>query len=311
MRINLPSSFIVENWDTRSSVRSRKNQYYLTQEVLTASDTKDWFPTSMLPFLQTPIIQCSSIQTQKALQASYLVHFLDYTTELEHKVVNRALEILIHDELEITLPESWKQAGLQLYTDEAYHALFSHQLSEQISKLFNIQRTKSIRLTKLADTISSTSEDNLPLLMFIVGFISETLIAKELLNISQQQVIRPVLSMFIDHLQDEARHAKYFSACFTYVWQKLQPDRQAYAASILPKLIKIFCLFDENWLLKNLKKSGFPDQTAKEVLFQIPKSNNNLNNMKSMLETLRNNGVFKAAQHRDFFDKEGIIVDEP
>ena len=113
-----------------------------------------------MPYLAHPAIQAKGRETLHRLTANHLVYFLDYTTLLEHRIVNRAVEVIVHRELPIYIPLPMKHAALQLYTDEGYHALFSNQIAEQIAALYGITRRPVIpkRISRMNALIARTPE---------------------------------------------------------------------------------------------------------------------------------------------------------
>jgi len=110
----------------------------LADDVAQQLETRHWFPPAFLPYLAHPAIEAAGRSVVHRLTANHLVHFLDYTTLLEHRIVNRAVEVIVHGELPIDVPPPMKTDALQLYTDEGYHALFSNQVAEQIAGVYGI-----------------------------------------------------------------------------------------------------------------------------------------------------------------------------
>ena len=113
------------DWDTKASVRTDRSPYTLPADLEHQLGERHWFVPDFMPYLDHPDIVLAGPSVVRRLEANQLVYFLDYTTVLEHKLVNRSVETLIHDELGVPVPCAVKTAALQLYTDEGYHALFS------------------------------------------------------------------------------------------------------------------------------------------------------------------------------------------
>jgi len=79
----------------------------------------------------------------KLIGAKHLAYFLNYTVELEHLVVNRAIEKLVHRDSILKLPAHMITTALEIYTDEGYHALFSHNLALEVQKFNKITPYKA------------------------------------------------------------------------------------------------------------------------------------------------------------------------
>ena len=200
------------DWNNHASVRTSRHDYRLPEDLQLQLQTRFWFPPAFLPYLSHPAIEAAGSKVMHRLAASHLVHFLDYTTLLEHRIVNRAVETIVHGELPAYIPPRMKTAALQLYTDEGYHALFSHHLAEQIAELhgFTGRPQMPLRITRLTGQIARTPESKRPLAWFLLGFVSETIIARELLDVCRETLVSSVNDMLRDHLADEARHSRFF-----------------------------------------------------------------------------------------------------
>ncbi|MGJ7548320.1 diiron oxygenase [Pseudomonas alloputida] len=99
---------------------------------------------------------------------------------------------------------------LKLYADEGYHALFSKDLAEQIAGYHRLERYRSVRLKHLSRLLVRYSGKWEELALFVMAFISETVITRELSLLGQDDLNVPVFSMLTDHLHDEAKHSVFF-----------------------------------------------------------------------------------------------------
>ncbi|MDD1013924.1 diiron oxygenase [Pseudomonas rubra] len=298
-----------KHWDIESSVRSRPNRYLLTQEAIQSSTTKNWFPPIMLPFLRHPAISVMPDHSIKYLQAHYLVHFLDYTTTLEHTIVNRAVENIVHDRMGITFNKNVRDAGLKIYTDEGYHAQYSAVLAEQVANHFTLARMSSARISKLNDLLRSADQKHLPLVQFLVGFVSETVIATELLDLTRHKLITPVHHAFRDHLHDEARHAQYFSECFVSVWQHLPTAEKLLAVDYIIEILDVFCQFDEPWLSISLMSCPTPPVYPHEIINESRKWATERRKLSALgtLEAIKRTDLLNTTAFKKSFVQQGLI----
>lgn len=307
--------YTLGDWDSRSAVRSKKTTFLLPPdaEIHLQLQTKKWFPESFIPYFSDTTIQQSGEHTRHRLAANQLVYFLRYTTILEHKIVNRSVETLIHEELGIHLPQAMKHAALQLYTDEGYHALFSFKLAEQVAHFYDIPTWEDSpkRITLLLDLMNKTADEHRSLVWFLFGFVSETIIAKELLNLTGDTLVSTVYQMFREHLEDEARHSRYFSEVFHYIWHKLSVAQQEKAASLLIEIIFIFSEVDGAWLSASLKGVGIPllDITRIVQALQAPEVRTQRARSVAIttLQTMTRAGFFELHAHRELFSQSGLI----
>lgn len=305
--------FTLADWDTRASVRSSQHDYLLPDDVPQQLLTRYWFPPAFLPYLAHPAIVAAGREVTHRLTANHLVHFLDYTTLLEHRIVNRAVEVIVHGELPAFVPERMKTAALQLYTDEGYHALFSHRLAQQIASLYGFtdRPQMPLRISRLNTLIARTPEHNRALAWFLLGFVSETIIARELLDVCRDSLVSSVNDMLRDHLTDEARHSRYFAEVFHYLWLTLNTRQRSFAARTLLHVIDIFFEVDERWLRQSLRSNGIAENTIGDILGSLTQLEAKRLRAKTgavaTLDALKKAGFFALSTNRKLFVKAGLI----
>lgn len=138
--------------------------------------------------------------------------------------------------------------ALKLYTDEGYHALFSRDLADQASKHFGLARVRSARIFGLDNIVAKSPLEYRCLTRFCIAFVSETLIARELLTLSSGSLVEPVAHVFKDHLHDEGRHAVFFAECFFQLWGRISRCEKNHVVKVLLEAISVFCRPDKPFL---------------------------------------------------------------
>lgn len=305
--------FTLGDWITRASVRTSEHDYLLPPDLEQQLETRHWFPQGFLAYLSHPAIEALGQTVIHRLSANHLVYFLDYTTVLEHRIVNRSVETIIHGELKVHIPSRMKTAALQLYTDEGYHALLSNSLAEQIAKYYGIglRPVMPHRITRLNTLLDRTPDKHRALAWFLVGFVSETIIARELLDACRDDLVSSVQAMLRDHLADEARHSRYFSEVFHYLWLTLNSRQRAFAARLLLDSIRIFFEVDDAWLRESLRGAGIGETAITEILGELTSSQATLQRVRSgagaTLQALRKAGFFALSYNQQLFVKAGLI----
>ena len=305
--------FTLDDWNGRASVRTSQHTYQLPDDLQEQLKTRHWFPPAFLPYLAHPAIRAAGSDVVQRLTANHLVHFLDYTTLLEHRIVNRAVETIVHGELPAFVPSRMKNAALQLYTDEAYHALFSNQLAEQIASQYGITErpVMPMRITQLNTAITRVPETDRPLAWFLLGFVSETIIARELLEVCRDTLVSSVSDMLRDHLADEARHSRYFSEVFHYLWLTLNSRQRTFSARMLLEFLRIFFEVDERWLKQSLRSVGIADDVIRKILDGLisPRASRQRTKAgaKATLEAMTKAGFFALINNRKLFAKAGLV----
>lgn len=304
--------YTLGDWDNKAAVRVRKNHYRLPDDLEHQLASRDWFAPAFIPYIEHPLINKAGRAIAQRLAANHLVYFLDYTTLLEHRVVNRAVEIIVHGELSVPIPSQMKTAALQLYTDEGYHALFSNEVAEQIVALYDIRdRSLPRRINRLLGVIEATSAPDRPLAWFLLGFVSETIIAKELLSITRETLVSTVYQMLRNHLEDEARHSRYFSEVFQYLWSALAPDQRALAARLLLDIIGLYFEPDIPWLTRSLASVGFDEQDALKIVANLLQPDAHAQRVRSgavsTFTAMQQAGFFEDGPNRQRFLQAGFI----
>ncbi|WP_434709154.1 diiron oxygenase [Pseudomonas sp. R1-1] len=305
--------FTLKDWESRASVRSSTHDYLLPDDVAAQLQTRHWFPPAFIPYLAHPAIQAAGLDVQHRLSANHLVHFLDYTTLLEHRIVNRAVEVIVHRELPVFVPLAMKHAALQLYTDEGYHALFSNRLAEQIAGFYGISGRPALpkRIARLNALIARTPEKHRPLAWFLLGFVSETIIARELLDVCRDSLVSSVSDMLRDHLTDEARHSRYFAEVFHYLWLSMLSRQRTFVSRTLLEIIGIFFEADERWLQQSLRGAGIAETDVMEIVSGMATVQANRARARSgaiaTLDALRKAGFFALPHNQTLFARAGLI----
>jgi hypothetical protein len=305
--------FTLGEWNTRASVRTSDHHYQLPSDLEKQLQSRDWFPPALLPYLSHPEIKSADQAITKRLCANHLVNFLHYTTLLEHRIVNRSVEIIIHDELDFPIPPRMKTAALQLYTDEGYHALFSNQLAKQIIEFYGMpdQPVTHNRITRLNNLIHSTPEKQRALTWFLVGFASETIIAKDLRDIYKDTLICSVQEMLSDHLTDEARHSRYFSEVFHYLWLQMSDELRITSAKQLLEALLIFFETDQQWLERSLRSVQLSETTVEQILVTMADPHAHILRIRSgassTFKALKKAGFFKQPEIQNLYFKMALI----
>lgn len=305
--------FTLGEWNTRASVRASEHTYLLPPDLKQQLETRHWFPPAFLPYLSHPSIEAAGRSMIHRLSANHLVYFLDYTTLLEHRIVNRAVETIVHGELDVSIPSRMKTAALQLYTDEGFHALFSNSLAEQIADHYGISQRPAMpqRITRLNDLLEQAPDRHKALAWFLVGFVSETIIARELLEVCRDALVSSVQEMLRDHLTDEARHSRYFSQVFHYLWLTLNSSQRTFTAKLLVEIILLFFEVDERWLKESLHSVGLDGASIADILDGLTGLQATVLRARSgagaTLQALHSAGFFDLRANQQLFAQAGLV----
>ena len=253
-KITTRSSTVFKSWHITSAVRSRPYAYHFSVEDFTQSEPDLWFPRALSPALAHESAKQLSKKDLLVLHAYHLIHFMDYTTRLEMGHINETVHCIISGDLKHFFDKDVQLNALKLYTDEAYHALFSREIADPVANHFCLERINSARINSLDQLLQNSPQSLNGITRFCIAFVSETIITNELYNLTRDSLVTPVANMLIDHLHDEGRHAIFFSDCFAQLWHQLSISQKDYLVPTLLKALLAFCQPDEPFLQSIFKK---------------------------------------------------------
>lgn len=146
---------------------------------------------------------------------------------------------------------------------------------------------------------------------FLVGFVSETIIAKELLEACRDVLVSTVQEMLRDHLADEARHSRYFCEVFHYFWQNFSDVQRAVAAKLLIEILLIFFETDECWLSGSLRSVGLSEKLVAQIIAYMADEDARLLRIRASasatFQALKEAGFFDLSTNKQLFSEAGLI----
>lgn len=261
----------LEHWDTTSSVRARQNTYRLDAATLnTELGERAWFTESGVPIMQHPLLAALEPAAQQRLLGLLRLQFCEFGTVLEHVHVNITTMAIAQGDHGLDVPDIMRRDAYKVYTDEAYHALFSMEAAVELRHYLGLGESQwpleDSRLDAIADAVSDGTDDERFLLRFGATLVTEIMISKELAANMKGIVVEPIYNMFRDHLHDESRHALYFTALFGVLWPQFGARERLFLGTALPQLLLAFNQIDEKGILHALELVGFDRATGARII---------------------------------------------
>jgi len=260
------------DWDKFAAVRTKPNTYRATNEEFNKElCNKHWFIPAGVPIIAHPLLKNIDSSQEQYLLGRFLLQFLEYGTILEHEFVNTVLAELALGETGIPLPDQMRVDAFKIYTDEAYHAYFNLEATQQIRDYIGLSMAdawplKNSRLVGLRKLIPQNKSKEDFLIRFGIAAISETVAAKELSETMQGIVIDPIYDLFVDHAEDEKKHCMYFSTLLEVVWNYLSLDEKKFLGVNFPKILKAFVDINTVALFDALNKIGVDHESAEIII---------------------------------------------
>jgi hypothetical protein len=255
-------------WHTQASVRQSPRR------VLEVDDSRyRLFSPEMVPLARHPLVRALPPATFQEVLTQHLYRYLDFTTKLEHLVVNRTVLSIAHGEVGFPVPDDMAFDAYKIYCDEAYHALAAADLLRQARAQSHVEPLLEPlpyfiqRLRVIQDGVGQGLE---PLVELLFVVCAETLISASLAEIPDDpSVAIAVRETIRDHAHDEGRHHRYFAAFLRVLWPSLTSSVRRSMGILLPDLIDAFLRPDRRVLQAELAGYGFGRDDTEQILAEV------------------------------------------
>lgn len=256
-------------WDDRSSVRSAPRQIYTLDDAQLPP-----IATELVPVADDPRVRALPNPRQRTVLLRHLYRYLRSTVALESLVVNRVVLGIANGWVGVELPREMRLDAYKIYCDEAYHALFSADLCQQIEAATGMPAEYDERpyfLTRLEDLLVNHPDPvQRPMIELLFVIVSETLISATLADWqSASPMASSVRGTLRAHAVDEGRHHAYFARFLRRMWPQLSAAEQRLAGRMVPRLIDIFLAPDSAATCADLVAAGLSRDEAEAVVTDI------------------------------------------
>ncbi|HYV16330.1 MAG TPA: diiron oxygenase [Conexibacter sp.] len=228
-----------------------------------------YFPPEMVPLVDHPLVRARGEETVRGLLLQRLYIYLDFTAELEQRIVNPVCAAISRNQTPFTFPDGMREDAFKIYTDEAWHAQFSDDLQRQLERSTGQQAALPdrpafiTRLEGLEDSMLAGEH----LAALIWAIVSETLISSILAGLPRDpRLVGAVRHVVGDHAVDEGIHHAYFASVLEHLWIQLDRKQREAIGREIPMAIRAFLEPDRAALVCMLKATGFSDSAAATVI---------------------------------------------
>ncbi|SKA94088.1 P-aminobenzoate N-oxygenase AurF [Agreia bicolorata] len=254
-------------WDERAAVRTSPRRLLSDGFSTLAS-----FPEALVPALNHAVSDGIDETDRGYLKAQQLYRYLDFTTRLEHLVVNKTALGIAHGTIRIDVPDQMRFDAYYIYVDEAYHALFSEDLARQVRSasgiIPNIAATPEFMVVLDGVMAHHPGYENLIELLFVA--VSETLITGNLVEVARSgEVDDGIADSVRDHATDEGRHHSYFRQFLRILWGQLSPAERRVAVDVYPKLVVGFTMPERTSTVLDLIAIGVSRTDAEDAVDEL------------------------------------------
>ena len=299
----------LEDWDRKASVRTSPPRLLCREET----QGKIYFMPEVVPVAQHPALLARDLSD--TLLIEHLYTYLNFTTVLEHNVINVVAQQIAQGQVTVDLSPAMRIDAFKVYCDEGYHALFCAHLIQQVESVTGIPfRPRAIPsfLQRLRGLQASVAQEFSQMAEICFSVVSETLITQTLARTAKDtRVVDAVRHVMADHAQDEARHHAYFADLFEIIWPQLSAREQATVGPLLPQFIMGFLEPDIATLRNLLSFYGLRAGTIQDVLDECYPTVQVLDDARAAAQTtlrlFTRCGVLEEPQTADAFYASGLL----
>ncbi|MFE2205069.1 diiron oxygenase [Streptomyces rubiginosohelvolus] len=257
-----------QSWYERSTVRRAPRRVLSDQQA-----GQYYFAPELVPLARHSLVTELRPELFDQVLVRQLLRYLHFTSVLENVVVNRTVLGIANGSIGIPLPDAMRLDAYKVYCDEAYHALFSVDMAQQVREATGIgsdDTAEPFFLWRLRALLEEAPHDLAPLVEMLFVVVSETLISAQLSEIpSSKQLVPAVRDVVRDHAVDEGRHHAYFAMFLRHLWGSLDAAQRRAAALYVPRLIRLFIDPDEPATHAELLSYGLSRDEAHRVVGEL------------------------------------------
>jgi para-aminobenzoate N-oxygenase AurF len=302
----------LKDWYDRSSIRSSARRVLFREDA----EGKVYFPPDLVPIAGHDLIRRQDESVAQGLIMQHLYAYLDFTAALEHDVVNRVTQRIAQRRAGFALPRAMLLDAHKIYCDEAYHALFSADIREQIEAVTGVAPLSSTGSSSCLQRLRLIVEGLSPDLRWpaevCFSVVSETLISAILSQVPRDERVVPAVRLVVqDHARDEARHHAYFSSLLEYAWPQLDSDRKSALGPLLADFVLVFLQPDSAAMRRHLHAGGLDRDQAEQVVAETYPPAAVLASVRraarATLRLLERQGVFEDPATQAAFETAGLL----
>ena len=300
-----------DGWYEKAGVRTDPRRV-IRDEMATG---RTLFPEALIPYLHHPLVRELEPDRRFGLVARHFYQYMQFTMHFETSVVNRAAARIADGTSGLRLPGAARLDAYRIYCDEAYHALYSLDIVEQVRDATAID-VPAYDFVPFLGRLDGIGEEVLPgepvLVQLLQVVVFETLVTSILKDVPKDpSVIDTIREVVRDHAEDEGRHHAYFAAFFRELWQGMSPALRERAARCLPELVGRSLTPDLVPVRASLRAAGLGEAAVREIVADCHAPGllreNVRNSARHTFHLFESVGVMDVPGARDAFTTAGLL----
>ncbi len=248
----------------RASVRDA------TRRIFDGDETgRVYFPGWASPYLSHTRVTALDDAARKRLAIDYLYQYLLFTVRLEVEIVNDVVGRLATGSLG-DLPADVRGRALQIYCDEAYHAVANLDLLQQVAAFTGVP-VPAVGFDDVGASLVAIGDRLLPghpeLAEQLRVIVFETVVTSILSGVSRDPTVFSAIREVVrDHAVDERRHHAFFIRYLTILWPQIPDQLRPAVAACIPELISACLRWDARPARASLSQAGLSPAEVAEVI---------------------------------------------
>ncbi|WP_329247477.1 diiron oxygenase [Streptomyces canus] len=295
-------------WDDLAGVRRKPQRRPVDPADL-------YFPPELYPVVSHPLVVARGPATVRTLLLHRLYDYLDFTTELENLAVIPVAAKIARGASGLVLPRQMRADAFKIVTDEAWHAQFSYDFTEELERVTGVPRGGGgvpAFVRRLDETAAQLPPEVAGLEALVFAIVSETLISGILSDLPRDERLpRPVRDLVRDHAEDEGRHHVYFRSVLRHLWPALTLRERRAVGPLVPTIIQAFLTPDRTQVATRLAAVGLADEEIVQVVTECwPEHELTLAIAQSAAPAVRyftEVGALDDSRTRDAFTESGLL----
>lgn len=231
------------SWEQKATIRNRPRRVIENDEL-------SFYPKERQPLCFDPVIEKLGDTVQETILLQSLYKYINDIVIFETEIVNKTALAIARGYFPYEFSFEARYDAMSVVIDEDYHAFvamdFQNQLEQQTgTKPF--QTFDEIELSRaIPKAIASLDNPNHKSGMELIAVaISENTVTSDVAAFaSDNSVKRSIKGIMADHLADEGRHSKFWSALVKIYWAGIDEEARLAIGSALPKFLDEYLTSD-------------------------------------------------------------------
>ena len=296
----------LETWENRSSIRARPTKIFNVKEK------GYFFPIKrQVLFSDHRVCELKDTEIEYILVQS-LFRYLNIIIKLELDLVNNVCRKITDNTTIVKYDEIQRQGAYTVLIDEYYHVYIANGIVNKLKAVFteDFQSYKSDSIDAIDKIKAKIDKKYHDVFEIIAICIFETTLIGELVEFFNVECIHPGVRHYVnDHMNDEAKHAVFFSKILRYTWNSILEDYQKVIGLVLPEFLLLYLdVKSDIEFNHSLINCFFSEDEAENIITNIYngfKVNTQIPMVKNVLRVLKNAGILDNQNIVNSFNKIG------